>query len=118
MGDFSQAFSASNAFGRLAGVTLPEGRDPVPSPVLERLLPQERAHALSLTGRRQIEWVGGRLAFRLAVNALDPVGLIGAPITGLVRLNPVASIDRAGTGVPVRSDHGDPGRSCAPGLNR
>ena len=53
-------------FGTLAAVHLPEGTEPVPDDVLAALLPEEQLHARSLKGRRQIEFAGGRLAFRLA----------------------------------------------------
>ncbi len=53
-------------FGTLAAVHLPEGVDAVPLEVLDALLPEERAHCLGLAGRRQIEFAGGRLAWRLA----------------------------------------------------
>lgn len=63
---FSTAFVRSSVFGTLAAVRLPEGVAPVSTEVLDGLLPQERAHALQLGGRRQIEFTGGRLAWRLA----------------------------------------------------
>lgn len=57
------------SFGTLAAVALPEGRDEVAPGPLERLHEQERSFALELRGRRRIEWVGGRLALRLAAAA-------------------------------------------------
>jgi 4'-phosphopantetheinyl transferase EntD len=67
---YSQAFVRPGAFGVLAGVHLPEGLEPVPETALAPLLPEEREHARMLAGRRQIEWAGGRLAFRLALQRL------------------------------------------------
>jgi phosphopantetheine--protein transferase-like protein len=57
------------SFGTLAAVALPEGRDEVAPEHLEGLHEQERSFALELRGRRRIEWVGGRLALRLAAAA-------------------------------------------------
>jgi len=61
-------------FGTLAAVHLPDGNESVPDEVLETLLPEEQAHARTLKGRRQIEFAGGRLAYRLAggIGALMP----------------------------------------------
>lgn len=73
-------------FGTLAAVSLPEGRDPVPDRYVEDLPEEERNFARGLRGRRQIEWVGGRLALRLAAAArgleLGPVlpGPKGEPL--------------------------------------
>jgi phosphopantetheine--protein transferase-like protein len=56
--------------GLLGAVHLPEAPDPVPDSVLKRLLPEEQAHASGLRGFRQVQWVGGRLAARAAVDSL------------------------------------------------
>ncbi len=61
---FETAFVRESAFGTLAAVHLPEGLAPVPDTVLSRLSAEERAQALTLGGRRQIEFVGGRLAWQ------------------------------------------------------
>ncbi|HLV61158.1 MAG TPA: 4'-phosphopantetheinyl transferase superfamily protein [Fredinandcohnia sp.] len=53
-------------FGMVVAVALPEGTEPVPARQLEALPEAERDYARTLRGRRQIEWVGGRLALRLA----------------------------------------------------
>ena len=63
---FSCAFVRPVRFGVLAGVHLsPEARS-VEEEVLARLHPDEAAQARSLKVRRQIEWTGGRLAYRIA----------------------------------------------------
>lgn len=59
---FAPAFRVALPFGLVAGVHLPAGPDPVPHPVLARLHPDERDHARSLGGFRQVQFVGGRLA--------------------------------------------------------
>ena len=41
---------------------MPDSKEPVPESTLERLPDSTRAHALSLAGYRQVDWVGGRLA--------------------------------------------------------
>ncbi|MGC6493648.1 MAG: 4'-phosphopantetheinyl transferase family protein [Myxococcota bacterium] len=72
--------------GILVGVRLPGTADAVAEDILERLHPSERAHAETLSGYRQPEFVGGRLAMMQALRA------IGAPPT------PVLPNDR---GAPV-----------------
>ncbi|MDX2011710.1 MAG: 4'-phosphopantetheinyl transferase superfamily protein [Myxococcaceae bacterium] len=67
---FHTAWVRPVRFGVLAAVALPAGVDPVPVDVLERLHPRERALAESERGRRQIEVVGGRLAYRAAALSL------------------------------------------------
>lgn len=59
---FSTAFVTAVPHGIAAGVHLPPGPEPVPTEVLARLHPDERKHALTLGGYRQVQFVGGRLA--------------------------------------------------------
>jgi 4'-phosphopantetheinyl transferase EntD len=68
---FHTAWVRPVRFGVLAAVALPAGLEPVPPGVLARLHPRERAMAEAERGRRQIEVVGGRLAFRAAAAALN-----------------------------------------------
>ena len=70
MTPFSLAYTRGMRHGLLGAVHLPESSDPVPESVLKRLLPEEQAHARTMRGFRQVQWVGGRLAAREAVNAL------------------------------------------------
>lgn len=56
------AFFVALPHGIAAGVHLPGTSDPVPEDVLARLHPEERAHARSLGGFRQVEFTGGRIA--------------------------------------------------------
>ncbi len=67
--------------GLLAAVNLPPSLDVLPEPVLRRLHPAEREQALQMRGSRQIQWVGGRLAAKVAVNALgvDMGALLSGP---------------------------------------
>ena len=73
---FSVAFSRPCPFGEVAAVNLPDGVEAVTQDVLDRLHLDERPLAIGLKGRRQIEFAGGRLAWR----ALRPDG--GALKTG------------------------------------
>jgi 4'-phosphopantetheinyl transferase EntD len=59
---FSPAFVVALPHGIAAGVHLPDAPAPVPTEVLARLHPDERAHAATLGGYRQVQFVGGRLA--------------------------------------------------------
>ena len=63
---FSIAFVREHAFGVVAGLHLPAGKEPVPETILARLHPEEAAFARSLHGYRQVEWAGGRLAWAAA----------------------------------------------------
>ncbi len=59
---YTSAFIVALPHGIAAGVHLPPGPDPVPKEVLARLHPDEREHAATLGGFRQVQFVGGRLA--------------------------------------------------------
>ena len=63
--------------GIAAAVHLPAGADPVPTEVLARLHPDERRYALTLGGFRQVQFVGGRLAFG---EVFPELGLRRAPV--------------------------------------
>ncbi len=63
---FSIAWTREVRFGALAAVLLPPGTEPVAADILAQLAPEERAAAVEEKGRRQIEFVGGRLAARAA----------------------------------------------------
>lgn len=67
---WTSAFHTATAHGVLAAVHLPGTSEPVPAAVLAELSPQERAHAETLRGFRQAEFVGGRLALRDAMRAI------------------------------------------------
>lgn len=67
---FEQAWVRSSPFGVLAAVHLPAGTEPVDDAVLATLHPREASAAREERGRRQIELVGGRLAWRAAARAV------------------------------------------------
>ena len=56
--------------GIAAALHLPPSPDPVAPAVLERLLPEERRHAESLGGFRQVQFVGGRIAMGMLFHEL------------------------------------------------
>lgn len=56
--------------GLVVSLALPPGRVEVPPELLTRLHPREAELARQLEGRRRIEWVGGRLAYREALRRL------------------------------------------------
>ena len=68
--DFSTAFTRGLPHGILAAIHLPSTTDDLPSNILHRLHTDERTFAETLSSRRRIEWVGGRLAARVAASAL------------------------------------------------
>jgi len=58
------------AHGVLSAVHIPDAPDPVPDDVLARLHPDEAAHARTLRKYRQVQFVGGRLALRQALEQM------------------------------------------------
>jgi len=72
---FSVAFVRPAAFGTLAGIHLPSGVEAVTVDVLQRLHPVERALAETMRGRRQIEFTGGRLAWRALGVSAEPLAI-------------------------------------------
>jgi len=58
------------AHGVLSAVHIPDAPDPVPSDVLARLHPEEATHAVTLRKYRQVQFVGGRLALRQALEQM------------------------------------------------
>src|SRR5580692_3962889 len=71
---FSLAFVRPSHFGALAGVYLPPEARSVDDRVLARLHPAEALEARLLRGRRQVEWAGGRLAYRYASGQTEGTG--------------------------------------------
>lgn len=89
--------------GIVVGVSLPGAPDPVPDDVLERLLPEERDHARTLRGYRQVEWVGGRLAAHQAMETLgEPVVPVLSDARGAPRL--AAAADRVALSLAHKRD--------------
>ncbi len=70
---FSLAFVRPSTFGAIAGIHLPAGVEAVTNEVLQRLDPLERVIAQKLRGRRQIEFAGGRLAYRALRSDAGPL---------------------------------------------
>ena len=68
--DFSTAFTRGLPHGILAAIHLPSTADDLPTNILHRLHADERVFAETLSSRSRIEWVGGRLAARVAASAL------------------------------------------------
>lgn len=92
---FSESLAIQHPFGQVVAVHLPEGLLPVPEETLSLLPVEERSHAMGLRGRRQIEWVGGRLALRLAAQRVGmtlPAILPGARGEPLLPVGVTASI--------------------------
>lgn len=85
---FEVQHSEALPHGILVGVAIPDAPDPVPEPVLARLHPDEQAHARTLRGFTQGQWVGGRLAAAAAARTL---GLEVAPLLSDARGAPRAA---------------------------
>ena len=67
---FSTAFTRGLPHGILAAIQLPSTTDDLPANILHRLHADERTFVETLSSRRRIEWVGGRLAAKVAASAL------------------------------------------------
>ena len=87
-GVWSRAFQLAIPHGIVVGIQLPTEPGPIPHEVSQRLHPKERAAGLELSGARQIQWTGGRLALQLALKRLrsrrqpflsQPSGAVQAP---------------------------------------
>ncbi len=83
---FALAFADAMSFGLLSGVTLPADKTSVPDDVMARLHGEEQRHAAELSGHRQAEWVGGRLALQRAIRQL---GVKSGPILTGPRGEPI-----------------------------
>ncbi len=67
---WDKAFWLALPHGLLTGVRLPAQPEQPPEAALQRLHPKEREFAAGLTGLRQMQWVGGRLALQYALRHL------------------------------------------------
>ena len=85
---FSTAFTRGLPHGLIVAVHLPESIDDIPTAILHRLHAEEREYAASLAGYRLVQWIGGRLASRLAVRALG------------MELGPLMTDERGAPGCP------------------
>ncbi len=94
---------------------LPTEPAPVPDNVLERLHPEERAAAEELSGYRQVQWVGGRIAAHEAASRLG-LGLgpllndnFGAPKTPKSLSLSIAHKKLLAVALVARKAHGELG---------
>ncbi|MFK7927967.1 MAG: 4'-phosphopantetheinyl transferase [Myxococcota bacterium] len=81
MNPFALAYHHASEHGIIAAVHLPDSSDPVAEDVLLRLHPGEATYASTLKGFRQVSFVGGRLALRLAAQQLgqQPAAVLPDP---------------------------------------
>ena len=70
MNAFSTAFTRGLPHGVIAAVHLPDPTDDIPNAVIHRLHSEERDFAATLDGHRKVQWIGGRLAARVAARSL------------------------------------------------
>jgi enterobactin synthetase component D len=70
---YSIAYQHAARHGIVAAVHLPHEPGPIPEDAWDRLHPREAEYARALSGLRQISYVGGRLALRLATQQLGVV---------------------------------------------
>lgn len=70
MNDFQVAYHHATPHGVVSAVHIPDSPQPVPDAILDALPSEEAAHARTLKGYRQVQYVGGRLALRQACGQL------------------------------------------------
>ena len=86
MTPFNIAFHHATAHGIVSAVNIPDSPDPVPEETLRRLPDTEREYALTLRGYRAVQFVGGRIAMRAAMDQIGirPLAVLsddrGAPV--------------------------------------
>jgi len=83
---YTVAFHHATPHGVLSAIHLPDAPEPVPESVVARLHVEEAEFARTLRGYRQVQFVGGRLAIR---SALQQLGLASTPILPNERGAPV-----------------------------
>ena len=115
MNAFSTAFTRGLPHGVIAGVHLPESTDDIPNSVIHRLHPEERAYAETLGGHRKVQWIGGRLAARVAARSLGKdIGPIltssrGAPTAPKSLALSISHKDNLATAIVSKRAHGSLG---------
>ena len=109
---FSTAFTRGLPHGILAAVHLPNSSDEIPESILHRLHADERSHAMELSGKRRNEWIGGRIAAKVAARSIGvelPALLsdnFGAPQAPRALSVSIAHKDRLAVALVARRTHG------------
>ena len=115
MNAFSTAFTRGLPHGIVAAVHLPAPSDEIPTKILHRLHADERVFVETLSGKRRTEWVGGRLAARVAASAIgfdlgpllaDDYGAPAAPKSLSIS---IAHKDQLAIALVARRKHGSVG---------
>ncbi len=70
MSSYDLAWHHASPHGVVAAYHIPDSPTPAPEDVFAQLCPEEREHAETLRGYRQVQFVGGRLAMRTACRQL------------------------------------------------
>ena len=68
---FSVLYKDANAHGIIVAISLPTDQNPIPQQAWRQLRKEEYEYAQTLSPRRQISWVGGRIAAHTAANILN-----------------------------------------------
>lgn len=112
---FSTAFTRGLPHGILAAVHLPKPSDDIPDSILHRLHADERNHVMELAGKRRNEWIGGRIAARVAARSIGvelPALLadnFGAPRAPKSLTVSIAHKDHLAVALVARRAHGSVG---------
>ena len=68
---FSVLYKDANSHGIIVALSLPTDQNPIPQQAWRQLRKEEYEYAQNLPQRRQISWVGGRIAAHTASNILN-----------------------------------------------
>jgi 4'-phosphopantetheinyl transferase EntD len=68
---FSVLYKDANPHGIIVAISLPEADTPIPQNAWRQLRKEEYEYAQTLSNRRQITWIGGRIAAHTASNILN-----------------------------------------------
>ena len=115
MSEFNINLRTANEFGIMIGVNLPEQLSEISAKIQRQLRKQELDYAQTLSGKTQINWIGGRLAARHAIDALGlecgPImsGSRGEPTTnGKVSLS-ISHKSNTAVAIVAKKEHGSLG---------
>ena len=98
---FSVLYKDANAHGIIVAISLPTTDEAIPQHAWRQLRKEEYEYAQSLKKRRQITWVGGRIAAHTAANILS---IESGEILGDLRGAPKPKNDRLSLSIAHKSD--------------
>ena len=68
---FSVLYKEANAYGIIVAISLPSPEEEIPMSAWRQLRKEEIEHAKTLSSKRKITWIGGRIAAHIAANTIN-----------------------------------------------